>query len=732
MTKRKFKKCLALVCAVSVLFGGTNYSAKAEETVNELSTKEVASTSYKSIVTKYTGSLSSYKTTNSKLVNAGLTDAYNTLCTKLGTFETMLTDNQEDCDYDEIKKAYDYGTTTVASELSTFSSSVSAELQKVQSGSAEYNNIVSLQTNTNNFKTTVNENVLDTLESFLDEYANNKQYSDKLSIIIDLEGGTYVGNNKVTLEGYAGTKIALHTPQKLGHIFKGWEVVTGDCTIANVGSSYEITFNSTDGLIKPIWEYDGVTVIETPSVTETPITPTPEVTEVPTVKTVSVQVALNGGTYLGEENISKKVAEGSSTVLVDNVYLIKKKGYYIDSFTCEYGSCKITPDGKVVYTAPMTSKSSIDAVKVNWEETSEITDQSSNTIYLDLGDGVYTPTGQHELAFRRAVGSVETLVKVSDLTLEGYEVGGVECENENVVSSVQDGNIIVKTTDFEKDGVELKVIWVEKVEVTTAPAVEATTEPTEEPISESSTEPIIEVTAEPITEPVVEITTEPTQVVTVTEVPAITNPPVITEVPVLAPTASPVVSPTVKPTVAPTDTGNIQTEPVATQKPDEVDFKVNFYSTTIGAGENIKVVCTVKVNGNKEEVSFTSADETIATVTEDGVIKGVAAGSTQVVIKFGNYSRIVNVIVKLKPARISFSKKMSKKVTYSLKVGKTKKLGVWFDKGSYSHKVTLKSSNKKVATVTDNGIIKAKKKGTCKISAKTYNGKTCYAIIKVK
>ena len=72
--------------------------------------------------------------------------------------------------------------------------------------------------------------------------------------------------------------------------------------------------------------------------------------------------------------------------------------------------------------------------------------------------------------------------------------------------------------------------------------------------------------------------------------------------------------------------------------------------------------------------------------------------------------------------KVNFAKKTMKK-------GKKATVKVRFAKGEYSSSNTFQSSNKKVATVNRKGIITAGKKGTCRITVKTYNGKK--ALIKI-
>lgn len=71
-----------------------------------------------------------------------------------------------------------------------------------------------------------------------------------------------------------------------------------------------------------------------------------------------------------------------------------------------------------------------------------------------------------------------------------------------------------------------------------------------------------------------------------------------------------------------------------------------------------------------------------------------------------------------------------KKVT--LKKGKTYRIKYTLSEGSYTSKVTFKSSKKSVATVTGGGKVKARKKGTAKITIRTQNGKKAVLTVKVK
>lgn len=84
------------------------------------------------------------------------------------------------------------------------------------------------------------------------------------------------------------------------------------------------------------------------------------------------------------------------------------------------------------------------------------------------------------------------------------------------------------------------------------------------------------------------------------------------------------------------------------------------------------------------------------------------------------------------PAAKSVSVKASglKKNVLTIAKGKKVKLKVTVSPVKASQKVTYKSSNKKIASVSSKGVVTAKKKGTAKITVKTTNGKK--KVIKVK
>lgn len=96
-------------------------------------------------------------------------------------------------------------------------------------------------------------------------------------------------------------------------------------------------------------------------------------------------------------------------------------------------------------------------------------------------------------------------------------------------------------------------------------------------------------------------------------------------------------------------------------------------------------------------------------------------------VSSNGYTGDVTLHVKKSPAQIELDN-----FETVLRVGKSEKITYSFPRGTYSRKVIFKSSNKKVAAVSKDGVVKAKKKGGCKITVKTYNGKKAVFKVKVK
>ncbi|MDY3854973.1 MAG: lectin like domain-containing protein [Butyribacter sp.] len=158
--------------------------------------------------------------------------------------------------------------------------------------------------------------------------------------------------------------------------------------------------------------------------------------------------------------------------------------------------------------------------------------------------------------------------------------------------------------------------------------------------------------------------------------------------------------------------------------------KISVTPKKITMGKSEKVALSIKTTpaSGKSSLTYNSSNKKVATVSRAGKITAKKKGTATITIKApSGITAKVAVTVKKAPSYIKA--KTKKKV---LKKGQTTKIVTRLSKKSASYKLAFRSSNKKVATVTSSGKIKARKKGTAHIRITTFNKKKTYVTIKVK
>lgn len=166
----------------------------------------------------------------------------------------------------------------------------------------------------------------------------------------------------------------------------------------------------------------------------------------------------------------------------------------------------------------------------------------------------------------------------------------------------------------------------------------------------------------------------------------------------------------------------------------QYSLKASKSSVTMGAKSGKKadsITLTVSASDKSKVTvaSATTSNKKVATVTKKGnkiTIKSAAKkGTATITITDANGKSVkVKVTVKAAPKKAKLKKSsitLKKKKTYTIAL-----------KNTPSANVSYKSSNKKIATVSSTGKVTAKKKGRCKITVTTYNGKKATLKVKVK
>ena len=128
----------------------------------------------------------------------------------------------------------------------------------------------------------------------------------------------------------------------------------------------------------------------------------------------------------------------------------------------------------------------------------------------------------------------------------------------------------------------------------------------------------------------------------------------------------------------------------------------------------------LKVSGTKKTPKWSSSNKKIVSVTKKGVVKGLKKGTATITAKIGKKTYKCKVTVEA-PKLSSTKKTVTAGTSFALKLNGTKRTVKWY------------TSNKKIATVSKKGVVKTRKAGSVKITAKL-GGKSyvCRLTVKAK
>lgn len=211
--------------------------------------------------------------------------------------------------------------------------------------------------------------------------------------------------------------------------------------------------------------------------------------------------------------------------------------------------------------------------------------------------------------------------------------------------------------------------------------------------------------------------------------------------PSVSPSTEPSAKPSVNPSAGPSATPSHQLgKPSVTAKGFVVYAKVKG-AGKIAVGSRYKLAAKKKMkltvqwvprNAASQKLTFKSSRPSIVKVTANGTVKaGKKAGKAVITITTANgLSKKVRIQVMKKPVK-KLTVKAGKR---NLKKGKKLKLKVKAKPGKKlaSTQYCWKSSNKKIAAVSAKGVVKAKKKGTVKITVYATDGSGKKKNVKIK
>ena len=146
--------------------------------------------------------------------------------------------------------------------------------------------------------------------------------------------------------------------------------------------------------------------------------------------------------------------------------------------------------------------------------------------------------------------------------------------------------------------------------------------------------------------------------------------------------------------------------------------ELNESQITLNKGDTYNLIMSVTPDDFTDAVTWKSTDTDVATVTETGVIKAVGTGTATIKLTVGNVSTLCRITVLQPVTSISLDRS-----SLSLDSADNYQLSAYIYPSTASNKnVVWESSDPSVATIDDNGMVTALKKGTAKITVKAMDG----------
>ena len=153
-------------------------------------------------------------------------------------------------------------------------------------------------------------------------------------------------------------------------------------------------------------------------------------------------------------------------------------------------------------------------------------------------------------------------------------------------------------------------------------------------------------------------------------------------------------------------------ETIAKLKP---TYKINASNITLKVGQSTKKVSVTGLAKGDSIKGWSSSNKKIVTVTNKGVIKGKKVGKATITVLLTSGKKI-SIKAKVQKKAVATTKIGGLSKTLSIKKGKKVILKPVLSPITSVQKITYKSSNKKVVTVSSKGVVKAVKAGKAKIT----------------
>lgn len=137
---------------------------------------------------------------------------------------------------------------------------------------------------------------------------------------------------------------------------------------------------------------------------------------------------------------------------------------------------------------------------------------------------------------------------------------------------------------------------------------------------------------------------------------------------------------------------------------------IDDFEKTMKVGATQKISASIYPSDAEDKLYYYSLNKSVATVSQNGKISAVGAGTTIITVRAGNVTRTLTLTVNIETQGITLNS------TYIvLKKGKTFQLKAKVKPSNAEQKLTYSSTDTSVATVSNAGLIRAKKEGSASI-----------------
>lgn len=177
--------------------------------------------------------------------------------------------------------------------------------------------------------------------------------------------------------------------------------------------------------------------------------------------------------------------------------------------------------------------------------------------------------------------------------------------------------------------------------------------------------------------------------------------------------------------------GGVSTVQAAQTPVKSIEFKNTGNAVTIGKGKSKKLKVKVSPKKASKKVKWSTSNKKVVSVNSKGKIKGKKKGSATITATAKDGSGCSAKIKVYVGNKIKAIKITNKPTSLEVKKKCTLKTGITPSDAAYK-KLSWKSSNSKVATVTSKGVVKGVANGTVKITATAKDGSSKKTTVKIK